>query len=356
MLHVVQYEEQYRQQWDDYVIAHPNATCYHLTAWKRAVERAYGSQSYYYLVCSSPRENGGVSNRPTVVGILPLFHLKNFVFGNALVSLPFCDYGGILADDEHVLATLVQKSTELSRDLNNATVEFRNIERMTSELLITSSHKVRMVRELSGDSDKLWKSFDTKLKSQIRKPQKEGLTCNIGGVEQLNDFYKVFSFNMRDLGSPVHSKILVKGVLEEFGNSSKLQVVYKSQMPIGAGLILSFRDTVFIPWASTVRRFNPLSPNMMLYWNFLKYASDNQFLKFDFGRSSPEEGTYKFKAQWGAKASPLYWQYVSLNDRQQAPVNPFAKQKYSSLVSVWKKLPLPLANMLGPYIRRHISL
>src|SRR6266508_4062309 len=356
MLQLVQYEEKYRQLWDDYVIAYPAATCYHLTAWKRAVARAYGRQSYYFLAWSTPFKNGRAPHQDKIVGVLPLFHLKNFLFGNHLVSLPFCDYGGILADDDHVVRALVQRSTELSRKLNNAIVEFRNTQSISSDRLITSSHKVRMVLELHGDSETLWKSFAPKLRSQIRKPEKEGLISKIGDIELLDDFYKVFSFNMRDLGSPVHSKILVKAVLEEFGKSAKLQVVYKGKIPIGAGLILSFRDTVFIPWASTVRQFNSLSPNMMLYWNFLKYAADNNFLKFDFGRSSPEEGTYKFKEQWGAKPSPLYWQYASVKDSQEGPGHPLAKEQYSSLVSLWKKLPLPLANMMGPHIRKHISL
>ncbi len=212
-----------------------------------------------------------------------------------------------------------------------------------------------MVLEMGGDADELWKDFDAKLRSQIRKPEKEGLTAKIGSVDLLDDFYKVFSFNMRDLGSPVHSKMLVMCVLEEFGESAKLQVVYNGAMPIGAGLIICFRDTVFIPWASTVRQFNRLSPNMMLYWNFLKYAADNGFRKFDFGRSSPNEGTYKFKEQWGAQASPLYWQYASPNGVRAAD-DPLGKEKYASFVSVWKKLPLPLANMIGPHIRKHISL
>jgi serine/alanine adding enzyme len=353
---LVQYQDRHRQQWDDYVYSHSAATGYHLTSWKRAVERAYEHPSYYFMARTTTQENGGVPNQDKIVGVLPLFHLKNFLFGNQLVSLPFCDYGGILADDEHVAQFLLQNAMELGRQFNNATIELRNTERVVFDRLATSSHKVRMALELHGDSEKLRNTFDAKLRSQIRKPEKEGLTAKIGSVELLNDFYKVFSFNMRDLGSPVHSKTLVKSVLEEFGESSKLQVVYKEKIPIGAGLIICFRDTVFIPWASTLRQFNPLSPNMMLYWNFLRYAADNNFLKFDFGRSSPEEGTYKFKEQWGAKPSPLYWQYTSLKDTQQAPVHPLAKEQYSPLVSLWKKLPLPLANMMGPYIRKHISL
>lgn len=352
MPQTVQYEEIYQRQWDDYVIAHRDATCYHLTAWKRAVERAYGHRSCYFMAKSESPD----PRLCKIVGVLPLFHLKNFLFGNQLVSLPFCDYGGILADDEHVISALALRSTEVSRNLNNATVEFRNTQSICSDRLITSSHKVRMVLELHGDSEKLWKSFAPKLRSQIRKPEKEGLLSKIGGIELLDDFYRVFSFNMRDLGSPVHSKILVRAVLEEFGESSKLQVVYKGNIPVGAGLILCFRDAVFVPWASTVRQFNPLSPNMMLYWNFLRYAADNKFLTFDFGRSSPQEGTYKFKVQWGAKPSPLYWQYSTVKDKPEGSVPPLAKERYSSLASLWKKLPLPLANMMGPHIRKHISL
>jgi FemAB-related protein (PEP-CTERM system-associated) len=356
MVQIVQYQDKHKQAWDDYVFAHSEGTCYHLNAWKRAVEQAYEHKSYYFLAVSTSSEHDCTPRHGEIVGVLPLFHLKNVLFGNHLVSLPFCDYGGILADDNHVARAFVQTSTELCRKVQNATVEFRNTRRVTSDWLITSSHKVRMALELDGDSEKLWKSVNAKVRNQIRKALKEGLIAKIGGGELLNDFYKVFSFNMRDLGSPVHSKSLIAAVLHEFGSSSKVQVIYKDNVPVGAGLIICFRDTVFIPWASTLRRFNPLSPNMLLYWNFLKYAADNDFRKFDFGRSSPNESTYKFKEQWGARAVPLYWQYGSQNGAQEATDDPLRKEKYWSLVSLWKQLPLPLANIMGPYIRKRISL
>jgi serine/alanine adding enzyme len=356
MLQIVAYEQVNQDAWDSYVSSHAEATCYHLTAWKRAIERAYEHPSYYLVGRSRQTEDCIISQHDDIKGVLPLFHLKNVLFGNHLVSLPFCDYGGILADDECTAHALVQASTELCGKLNNAVIEFRNIRGIPFDRLVTSSHKVRMVLDLDGDSQNLWKSLDAKVRNQVRKSLKEGLVSTVGGGELLDDFYNVFSFNMRDLGSPVHSKSLVAAVLREFGSLSKLQVIYKDNIPVGAGLIICFRDTVFIPWASTLRRFNPLSPNMLLYWNFLKYAADNNFRKFDFGRSSPNEGTYKFKEQWGARAIPLYWQYGSHNGSQEAPDDPLRKEKYSSLVSVWKRLPLPLANMMGPYIRKHISL
>ena len=353
MFQLANYETKKRQLWNDYVSSHKGGTCYHATSWKTAVERVYGHPSHYIIALAVGGNDGGVV-QDRIVGVLPLFHLKNIWFGNQLVSLPFCDCGGILADDERVARALLQKALKLAGTLDDAAVELRHTDQVVSERLATSSHKVRMILEIDGDADKVWKSFDGKLRSQIRKPAKEGLIAKIGGMELLNDFYTVFAFNMRDLGSPVHSKALAKCVLEEFGESAKLQVVYKEGLPVSAGLIICFRDTVFIPWASTLRQFNRLSPNMMLYWNFLKYAADHGFRKFDFGRSSPDEGTYKFKDQWGAKPTPLYWQY-SLNGHR-APAFPVSSEKYAAFVSLWKRLPLSVANMIGPHIRKHISL
>lgn len=355
MFQIRQYDNKDEKLWDDYIVSHPGATCYHLTAWKRAVERAYSHKSYYLIAWASS-SGSGCPNRDGIVGVLPLFHLKHFLLGNSLVSLPFCDYGGILANVEEVASAFLRESLDLSRKLATAMLELRSIENRPSDQLTTYSPKVRMVLDLNGDSEKLWNRFSSKLRSQIRKPEKEGLVFRLGNVELLHDFYKVFSFNMRDLGSPVHSKALIRAVLEEFRESSKLQLLYKGKIPVGAGLIICFRDTVFIPWASTIRQFNRLSPNMMLYWNFLKYATDEGFRKFDFGRSSPQEGTYKFKEQWGAKPTPLYWQYGSRKYPQGVPHDLLGKERYSSLVSLWKRLPLPLANMMGPFIRKHISL
>jgi len=352
-METVELKETYKEACDAYVSTHRGGTCYHMNAWRKVLERAYEHPSHYFIVRSPT--NGLAAREYIISGILPLFHLKNFLFGNQLVSLPFCDYGGILADNDRVAEALLQRAFELAGELENAVIELRQVERVVSERLNTSSHKVQMVLEIDGDADKLWKGFDAKLRSQIRKPEKEGLTSKIGGLELLDDFYQVFSSNMRDLGSPVHPKKLPRYVLEEFGDSAKLQVVYKEKTPVGAGLVICFKDTVYIPWASTVRRFNRLSPNMMLYWNFLKFAADNGFRKFDFGRSALNEGTYKFKEQWGAKATPLYWQYGAPNDSRPAD-DRLGKAKYGALVSVWKKLPLPVANFIGPHIRKHISL
>ena len=190
---------------------------------------------------------------------------------------------------------------------------------------------------------------------QINKPLKEGCTCTIGGLELLKDFYKVFLVNMRDLGSPVHSIELMRNVLSEFSGSSKIVAIYKDKEPIAAALVVGFKGVLRNPWASSLRKYSTLGPNMLLYLRVLEHACDNGYQVFDFGRSSAGEGTYKFKEQWGAIPAPLFWHYISLDGK---PPNPerVGKEKFERATRYWQKLPLIVTKVIGPGIRKHISL
>jgi FemAB-related protein (PEP-CTERM system-associated) len=222
-------------------------------------------------------------------------------------------------------------------------------------LITTRSQKVRMLLHLPQSSEILMKSFKSKLRSQIKKPIKEGLYSKISGLESLEDFYNVFLINMRDLGSPVHSKKLIRNVFKEFPERAKIVIVYKDHQPVACSLIVGFADILENPWASALRKYSDLSPNMLLYWAMLKYACDKQFKYFDFGRSSPEEGTYKFKEQWGARRTPLYWHYISL-DGQPLDEDASEKSRFEKAIHLWQKLPVPVTKILGPMIRKHIGL
>jgi len=184
---------------------------------------------------------------------------------------------------------------------------------------------------------------------------KEGLTSKIGGIELLNDFYKVFAINMRDLGSPVHSKRMLGNVLEEFPENSRIVIVYKEDQPIACSMVVGFKDILENPWASSLKEYSRLSPNMLLYWAMLEYACDNGFAYFDFGRSSPDEGTYKFKEQWGPKPMPLHWQYAILNG-QPEDAGVTEKSKYLKAIGYWQKLPVWVTKIIGPRVRKHIGL
>jgi FemAB-related protein (PEP-CTERM system-associated) len=256
-----------------------------------------------------------------------------------LISLPFLDGGGILASCRAAEERLLFEVIRLGREVGAARIELRHEQPLScwdeiSTLCIetsgkpletaTKSHKVRMLLALPESSEMLMKSFKSKLRNQIKKPLKEGLTSRIGGLELLGDFYRVFLANMRDLGSPVHSVKLMRHVLTEFPEQSRVIVVYKEKEPVASSLVVGFNKVLGNPWASSLREYAPLSPNMLLYLRVLEYACNHGYQVFDFGRSSPGEGTYKFKEQWGAAPVPLHWHYISLDGK---PLDPEGSEK-----------------------------
>ena len=384
MITIRNYRSSDQKIWDNYVKNHPNGTLYHLSGWKNVIKKTYGHKSYYLMALSSsknptnpsnPTDHGNLSN--CLVGILPLVHLKHFLFGNSLISMPFFDMAGILADDEKVEKALFSEAIRLGCQLNADTIELRHAEPLPwttnssqssvhrlpapkgyqlSGLSCTiRTHKVRMLLELPDSSEALIKSFKSKLRSQIRKPIREGFKAKIGGDELVDDFYHVFSINMRDLGSPVHSKKFMQNVLVEFPGRAKIIIVYKKEEAVACSLVVGFRDILENPWASALRKYSRSAPNMLLYWTMLEYACDNGYNYFDFGRSTPGEGTYKFKEQWGAKSKPLHWYYASLNGKSISGVST-EKSRFDRAIYYWQKIPVPVTKIIGPMIRKYIGL
>jgi FemAB-related protein (PEP-CTERM system-associated) len=214
-------------------------------------------------------------------------------------------------------------------------------------------HKVNMVLSLPDSEEELWTGFTSKLRAQIRRPQRENTETLIGREELANAFYRVYARNMRDLGSPAHSKRFVINMLQHFPQNSWIIVVRLDNRPVAAGFLLGMGDTLEIPLASTIREVNPLSMNMLLYWEVLKFAIENGYKNFDFGRSSLDAGTYRFKKQWGARPKQLYWHYWLGESGELPSLNP-ANPKYALVINLWKRLPLALANWLGPLIVKHL--
>ncbi len=339
-------------KWDDYINYHHEASPYHAFAWKIAIEQAYGHKTYYFLA----------EKDHNVVGVLPAVQLRFPFLLNELVALPYCDLGGCLYDNQEALNALIGAVIELGRTIKTDIIKLRGTISSTttlSGLLIKEHHdKVRMLMELPESSEVLLKQFTSKLRSQIRKAEKNILTFRWGEEQDIDEYYSVFSENMRDLGSPVHSRAFFCAILQHFKGRAKLGLVSFHGKPIGAGLILMIDRVVAIPWASTLRRYNQLSPNMLLYWNFLKYAADNGHKIFDFGRSSRGEGTYRFKLQWGAYAVPLDWYTTRQHSGTLFPKAAEGAQlgTRENISKLWQKMPLPIANFVGPILRKYISL
>ena len=213
-----------------------------------------------------------------------------------------------------------------------------------------------MILELPASSLELKKGFKSKLRNQIQRPVNEGMEAQIGGCELIDHFYDVFCTNMRDLGSPVHSKKIIMNVMHHFEETARIIVVFKGDKAVAGSVIIGYKDMVENPWASSLREYSRMSPNMLLYWHMLEYACDHGYSRFNFGRSTEGEGTYKFKMQWGADPYPLHWQRLSLNKQRAVTGNPSNNNGFEKAIAVWKKLPVSLTRIIGPWIRKHIDL
>ena len=352
-----------KEAWDSFVMNVDGGTCYHLSGWRDVLEKTYGHQTYYIYATESqnPKDLENKS-KPDITGLLPLALIKSRLFGRFLISLPFFDHVGILTSSKDVERALMEKAVGIAKKQRVEFIEFRHLsptlpDDSNSECLggelITKQHKVTLLLDLPNTSDELWKSFKSKLRSQIRKPMKEGLTARIGRIEEVDDFYKVFSQNMRDLGTPVNSKILFRNILLEFPSQARIFIVSKDNYPVGAGLVIGFKKRLHIPWASTLKKFNHLAPNMLLYWSILEYACNQGYEIFDFGRTTPDAGTNKFKEQWSPRPIPLHWQYWIANGREKPELNK-ENPKFQMFIKIWQNLPLPIANIIGPRIVKYL--
>lgn len=355
-----------QQAWDNYVNQHGQHSPYHLFGWQYAVQDAYQHSSYYLIA------EQAIDNQVQVVGVLPLIVFQKPLSKPSLCALPFCDIGGTLADNSDITEQLIEESKLVAQSLKATFIEIRasgcnsDISQVTgkeqAKEKITSSEKsekVSMLMQLPESSELLFSNFKSKLRSQIRKAKKNGLTYKVGSEkEMLNDFYQVFAHNMKALGSPVHAKQWFESLLNHYQENMIISIVYKGDIPVGGGVVLIAGNKAAIPWASTKAKYNRLSPNMMLYWSLLKHLSDNGIKEFDFGRSSFGEGTFKFKQQWGAQPVPLNWQTIDLQPVSQGSENKAVGggNVRNIVENIWRKLPIKLTIFIGPKIRKYISL
>lgn len=342
-----------RGVWDEYVLGHPWGSPYHLFAWKEAIERAYAFTCTYLLA----EDDSGIR------GVLPLARVCLPGGKGALVSLPYCDFGGIASDDPAVSQELLHSVPEWTASRGHPPLEVRSPAPLPGweEDTFRLGTKARLVLELPEGAQSLLAGFRSKLRSQLRKPQRDGLTSEIGGVELLDEFYGVLRRNMRDLGSPVHSREWFRCLLEGYGTRMRLCVVRMPDgSPAAGGVMFCTRRSVTVPWASSLRELNRWNPNMLLYWTMLSHAADGGWEWFDFGRSPFRAGTWRFKRQWGAEPAPLYWGRFRVGNGELSPL-PLNESTYGGgyrdlAERVIRKLPVPVATFLGSRLRKYISL
>jgi serine/alanine adding enzyme len=328
--------------WDAYVESHPQRSAYHFSGWARLIARAFRHDAVLLAATEGSK----------VVGVLPVVLMRSRVFGRFAVSLPFLNEGGLLADDESVEAYLVDAAIDVARREGAEYLELRHRQRHSTALQ-PRSHKVAMTLALRDTIDAQWQAIDRKVRNQVRKAEKSGVTVESGGIELLDGFYGVFARNMRDLGTPVFGVELFAETLRTFPERSRVFVA-RYREALVAGSIVHWRgDSIEVIWASALRESNMVSANVLLYWHMLQLAIGQGCTRFEFGRCTPNEGPFHFKRQWGAEPSPLVWEYWHagpVREVDNTPRNP----KYRAAVAIWQRLPVGVTTVVGPRIVRSI--
>ena len=267
------------------------------------------------------------------------------------MSLPFLDEGGLCADGAEARTALWQAALNVGKRERATVIELRQ-GNPSGLALAPLGSKVSVMLDLASEPDAMWKRLDAKVRNQVRKATSSGLTPAWCGIEALEDFYAVFAQNMRDLGSPVHSRRFFAAILEEFAGDARLLLVRDGPRVVAGGVVIVFGDTVLVPWASSLREWRSRCPSNLLYWEVIRSACDKGLQWLDFGRSSPGGGTYKFKMQWGGRERPLHWQ-VDPSDR--ASVIDSDDPRYRLMIRAWQRLPVRLTTVIGPILRRRLS-
>ncbi len=330
-------------EWDAFVEGHPGASVYHLAGFRSFVEAATGHRTHYL----EARRAGDL------VGVLPLVELRSLVFGHYFVGLPYFNHCGVLAADDGARRALADAAAARVREVGATHLELRHLGPTSGVTWPAKTAKDEMFLDLPASADALMAGFRSKLRSQIKRPQKDGVTARVGRGELLDAFYHVFSRNMRDLGTPVYGREFFAALFARFADRLWITVCEFEGQPVAAGVLVGFRDTMEIPWASSLREHNRLSPNMLLYWTSLAHAIERGYRRFDFGRSTPGEGTWKFKEQWGAKPVPLHWYYYLRDGGALPELNP-DNPRYRLAIQVWQKLPLAVTNLVGPHLVKNL--
>ncbi len=339
------------REWDEFAESTPGVRLGHAAAWAAVFRDAYRLEPCYLAARADSGE---------LAGILPLVAFRGLLGSTELISLPFLDAAGILAPSEEAGAALRDAALRLCRERGARAIELRQPEAGDAEEgrepEDVAVDRVNLVLSLEQDAETQWKAVSAKVRNQTRKAEREGLELAEGTSEELFDgFYGPFQVNMRDLGSPVHSAEFFRSAARHLGSRLRFVVTHLAERPVGGLVAIHYGKSVTVPWASTLRSERRRCPNNQIYWEALRWATERGAELFDFGRSPRGSGTHRFKRGWGAHEEPLGWLRLTPDG---VPI-PMTVGNQSAIVTrisdLWTRLPVPVAGVLGPRLRRYFS-
>lgn len=328
-------------RWDQFVKDCPEATFFHRAGWKSVIEKAFGHRTWFLLA-----ECGG-----EIQGILPLAEVKSLLFGHSLSSLPFCVYGGAVAKNNRVREKLELKAGELAEQLKVDYLEYRNINGIHSDWPQKDLY-VTFRKEIDPDVEKNMLAIPRKQRAMVRKGIKYGLASEVD--QTIDRFFYAYSNSVHRLGTPVFSKHYFSLLKETFTEDCELLTVVKDGKTISSVMSFYFRDEVLPYYGGGTEEARQYAANDFMYWELLRKSCESGYKTFDFGRSKRDSGSFSFKKNWGFEAQPLHYEYQLVNSSEVPNHNP-ANPKYQFFIKAWRKLPLPVANLIGPYIVKSLG-
>jgi FemAB-related protein (PEP-CTERM system-associated) len=329
-------------KWDAFVQECPEATFFHRAGWKTVIERAFGHRTHYLYV-----ERGG-----TIVGVLPLVEVKSALFGHALISNGFSVCGGPAVTEEAARALLDARAAELLQETGASYVEYRCPARISEGWASRDNLYANFSGPLPASEDENLKQIPRKQRAVVRKAIGSTLTWHIDDtVERLYDLYAI---SVRNLGTPVFSKAYFRSLHDVFKGDCDILTVADNGRAVASVMNFYFKGQVLPFYTGSVPEARRLGANDFMYWRLMRHAAERGCHTFNFGRSKVGTGPYDFKKNWGFEPTPITHQYLLRNGTEMPNINP-TNSKYALMIAVWKKLPLPIANLLGPPIVRNIA-
>ncbi len=329
-------------RWDAFVRACPEGTFFHLSGWKFVIEQTFGHRAHYLYA-----ERDGA-----IRGVLPLVHIRSRLFHDALISNAFCVYGGPVAVDDTARGALDRLAAQLADRLGVDYLEYRCRAPTHPDWACNAELYATFRKRLDPDPERNFLAVPRKQRAMIRKGIKEGLVSEID-MDPAR-MYRLYTASLRNLGTPAPPKSYFFNLMQRFRDSCEVLTVCRNGQPLSAVMTFFFRDEVLPYYGGGTAEARTVAANDFMYWEVMCRACERGSRTFDFGRSKRGTGSFDFKRHWGFAPQPLYYEYrLRPGDTmpEMTPLNP----KYRLYIEMWKRLPLPVANFLGPFVARDLG-
>jgi len=330
-----------RSAWNEFVLAHPEGTFFHLAEWRDVLRRAFNHRTHYLIA----EQDGAIR------GVLPLAELKSFLFGHSLVSTPFCVYGGIISLDERAQAALEQAACDLARQLGVDHLEMRNRRRQHPTWPCKDLY-VTFRKEINEDAEQNMLAIPRKQRAMVRKGIKAELRAEVD--DRVDRHYDMYSESLRNLGTPVFAKRYLETLKDVFGDACDIITVLKGDRPVASVLNFYFRDEVLPYYGGGAQEAREVAGNDFMYWQVMERAREKGCHVFDYGRSKRGTGAFDFKTYWGFEPEPLYYEYYLVKRREMPNLSP-TNPKFGRAIELWRQMPLRITQLVGPPLAKYLG-